>query len=172
MNINSVSNNMIPRLNQEESSEKVTYTKAPIDKIVTEWLKMSTREYEQRTAAFWAWHPFGRGIATGIISTCLTNLETPFRTGGLLGVISGLYNITTRPLTQKLLEKNNYPGVKGLSLFSQTLLPWAAAAMTMQQLHIKTGKPIFKMTTGSVVINTLVVSVFGYANDDLWKNKV
>lgn len=169
MNINSVSNNMIPRLNQEESSEKVPFTMATIDKLVIERLKMSTSENVERTAAFWAWHPFGRGIAAGYISSVLTNLETPFRTGGLLGVISGLYNIATRPLIQKLLEKNNSPEVKGLSLFSLSLLPWAAAAMTMQQLHIKTGKPLFKMTTGSVVINTLVVSVFGYANDDLRK---
>lgn len=155
MNINSLIRNMIPRLNQNVRHK------------IESW---NPSGYDPHSAAFWAWHPFVRGIGTGLTSCLFTNLETPFESGGILGIISGLYNIAIRTFVQQL-EKSNTSQVNGLILLSVTVIPWAAAGMTMRILHIITGKPIFKIPTGAVFINGVCVSAFGYANKDLWTNK-
>lgn len=128
-------------------------------------------ENPQRTAVFWARHPFGRGFGAGVIYKIFSrSVEMPFRSGGMFGMISGVFNVATRPLAEKVNEKTkSHPEVQALSYLTTAAIPWAAAALTMNQLFIKTGKPMFRLTSGAAIGTAVLVEVFGYANHDLWK---
>ena len=122
-----------------------------------------------RSAQFWAWHPFGRGIALGILAEVFTS--TSFATGLVYGGISGLTNLGTRVVQKQLDIKPESPEIKAVNHLFCATFPWVISAIVMNQTFKKTGKAIFHMSPRAAVGTAFVTELFGYANRDLLFDK-
>ena len=118
-----------------------------------------------RSAQFWAWHPFGRAVALGLLAEIFTS--TPFATGLVYGGVSGLTNLGSRIVQKKIDIQPSTSETKAVNYLFCAAFPWVVSAVIMKQAYKKTGKAIFYMNPRAAIGTALVTEMCGYANKDL-----